>query len=290
MKPRTIKAFSIAGLALIAAALAALFGFIILPASYDTRTLVYRQDDPLDIQPVRGQPIPPLDVAAALEPSADQLKTGKGLYSTYCATCHGTEGRGNGPAGAGLNPPPRNFAAEEGWKSGRGLSAVFETITNGLGGMPAFDYLTPQERFALAHYVQQFGNFPHPDRDDAAAYLDSKYRLSAGGQEPNKVSALFAEKRMIAEQRRAKLELEAVSSEEQLAVLRRAVADPARVAEFLSNLPDWRGNPDKLLLSAALGAPANGFYPDVARFAPAERSALQQALKTALAIQEEKKP
>lgn len=31
------------------------------------------------------------------------------IFSTRCATCHGPEGAGNGPASAGLTPPPRNF-------------------------------------------------------------------------------------------------------------------------------------------------------------------------------------
>lgn len=31
------------------------------------------------------------------------------LYNQRCAMCHGTDGSGNGPAGAALNPRPRNF-------------------------------------------------------------------------------------------------------------------------------------------------------------------------------------
>ncbi len=31
------------------------------------------------------------------------------IFATRCFTCHGTEGRGDGPASAGLQPPPRNF-------------------------------------------------------------------------------------------------------------------------------------------------------------------------------------
>lgn len=32
--------------------------------------------------------------------------SGQQMYSTYCATCHGTEGRGNGPAATALKVPP----------------------------------------------------------------------------------------------------------------------------------------------------------------------------------------
>jgi len=31
------------------------------------------------------------------------------IFKTRCVTCHGPEGAGNGPASAGLTPPPRNF-------------------------------------------------------------------------------------------------------------------------------------------------------------------------------------
>ena len=31
------------------------------------------------------------------------------IFQSRCTTCHGPEGAGNGPASAGLTPPPRNF-------------------------------------------------------------------------------------------------------------------------------------------------------------------------------------
>jgi mono/diheme cytochrome c family protein len=31
------------------------------------------------------------------------------LFGTVCAACHGTDGSGNGPAAASLNPKPRNY-------------------------------------------------------------------------------------------------------------------------------------------------------------------------------------
>jgi mono/diheme cytochrome c family protein len=32
--------------------------------------------------------------------------SGKEMYTTYCAVCHGTEGKGNGPAADALKTPP----------------------------------------------------------------------------------------------------------------------------------------------------------------------------------------
>jgi mono/diheme cytochrome c family protein len=42
-------------------------------------------------EPASGEP----DVAAGAQ-----------LYATYCASCHGAEGHGDGPVSAGLNPKP----------------------------------------------------------------------------------------------------------------------------------------------------------------------------------------
>lgn len=38
---------------------------------------------------------------------ADVAK-GKATYATYCASCHGAGGKGDGPAAAGLNPKPQD--------------------------------------------------------------------------------------------------------------------------------------------------------------------------------------
>ena len=37
------------------------------------------------------------------------------VYKSRCATCHGEAGKGDGPAGAALNPKPRNYTDKEGW-------------------------------------------------------------------------------------------------------------------------------------------------------------------------------
>jgi len=35
---------------------------------------------------------------------------GKKSYDMFCFTCHGTTGKGDGPAGAAINPKPRDFS------------------------------------------------------------------------------------------------------------------------------------------------------------------------------------
>ncbi len=41
---------------------------------------------------------------------ADAAAEAKEIFSTRCATCHGPQGKGDGPAGAALNPKPRAFS------------------------------------------------------------------------------------------------------------------------------------------------------------------------------------
>src|SRR5699024_9498726 len=58
------------------------------------------------------------------------LETAKALYSTHCASCHGVEGKGDGPAAQGLDPAPSNFHdwARQGQRS---VFSLFSTITLG---------------------------------------------------------------------------------------------------------------------------------------------------------------
>ena len=37
--------------------------------------------------------------------------SGKGMFTNYCAACHGAEGKGNGPAAESLKTPPSDLTA-----------------------------------------------------------------------------------------------------------------------------------------------------------------------------------
>jgi mono/diheme cytochrome c family protein len=51
----------------------------------------------------------PAPSAAPGGPSAAAELEAKQIFETRCVTCHGPLGAGDGPASAGLTPPPRNF-------------------------------------------------------------------------------------------------------------------------------------------------------------------------------------
>lgn len=100
------------------------------------------------------------------------LVHGKAQFEQQCVSCHGAAGHGDGAAAAGLNPKPRNFTQAEGWKNGRKPTAVFKTLTQGLGQMPVFASLPTDDRWALAHYVLSLG--PKADADTGADFAALK--------------------------------------------------------------------------------------------------------------------
>ena len=54
-----------------------------------------------------------LAVAPIAARAAGDAAKGKVLFETNCASCHGTSGKGDGPVGAALQPPPRDFTVGE---------------------------------------------------------------------------------------------------------------------------------------------------------------------------------
>lgn len=49
------------------------------------------------------------EATASAEITPEIRQQAQQIFSTRCAVCHGAEGRGDGPGGAGLTPRPRNY-------------------------------------------------------------------------------------------------------------------------------------------------------------------------------------
>lgn len=63
-----------------------------------------RSSEPVALDPV------PAEYAGMTNPlGADAATAGAEVFNTNCASCHGPEGHGDGPAGAALDPAPKNL-------------------------------------------------------------------------------------------------------------------------------------------------------------------------------------
>ncbi|HET8765580.1 MAG TPA: cytochrome c/FTR1 family iron permease [Rhodanobacter sp.] len=83
------------------------------------------------------------------------LARGAALYQSTCAACHGATGRGDGPAGKALDPPPIAFT-DQARADQRSALSLFEVISQGVEGTSMASYakqLSREERWDLAYYV-----------------------------------------------------------------------------------------------------------------------------------------
>ena len=105
-------------------------------------------------------PVPsPELIAATTEPTVDPMVAGKQTFMTICITCHGPEGKGDGPASATLNPKPRNLT-DASYMSQINDRYLFELISRGgvaVGRsplMPSQPTLTAQDLNNVIAYVR----------------------------------------------------------------------------------------------------------------------------------------
>jgi len=103
-------------------------------------------------------------IARVDKPGYDRLtlQLGHQVYTKQWAGCHGTTGDGKGPAGAFLNPPPRDYrngvfkftSTPRGSKPRReDLRRILKYGAKGTS-MPAFRFLPDEEAEAVLDYVQ----------------------------------------------------------------------------------------------------------------------------------------
>ncbi|MFC6189158.1 MULTISPECIES: cytochrome c/FTR1 family iron permease [Lysobacteraceae] len=93
------------------------------------------------------------------------------LYAQQCAACHGPSGRGDGPAAAGLDPPPIAFTDAD-RAAQRTPLALYEVISQGVPGtgMASFAGLPDADRWALAFYVGSLAYSPQARADGEALW------------------------------------------------------------------------------------------------------------------------
>lgn len=204
--------------AVVAIGLIALFSFIVVPglrsanhppAARLPATPIGRSGwlDPLEFPPAAGYVLPRVDPKTVMTPTPRMLERGRVLFAENCAACHGEKGMGDGPAAKGLVPAPRDFTRPDRWKNGTSLTAVFQTLTEGVrgGAMSSFDTLPRRDRMALAHLVVALGSFPK-QQDDPGALQALRDSFASGGERiPARIPVSLAMRKLIEEDAAARL-------------------------------------------------------------------------------------
>lgn len=101
------------------------------------------------------------ELGAAYDEPVEGLATadlahGRTLFESTCAACHGAGGKGDGPAGAGLKPPPADFTDPEhaSFYSDQARMRILEQGVPGTGMASFAATLSTQDRLDVYAYVK----------------------------------------------------------------------------------------------------------------------------------------
>ena len=157
-----------------------------LPASPDPSTLIAEADQLVAAIEAKAESGAVADLAhrladrllvlypvAAAPTSSPDLVRATSLYAQQCAACHGAAGRGDGPAAAGLDPPPIAFTDAE-RAAQRSLFALYQAISQGVQGtsMTGYASLSEDDRWALSFYVGGMAYAADASAEGAALWAD----------------------------------------------------------------------------------------------------------------------
>lgn len=227
-----------------------------------------------DLVLMEAKNVPSIDLNVVSVASAELVEKGKTLFQTSCASCHGETGQGNGPGGVALNPPPRNFTSADGWKNSPLISGIYKTLEEGIpgSGMISYNFLTPEDRFALAHYIREtfLKNAPK-DTPDELSLLDATYNLSKVQNIPAQIPVNSA---MIISSNEAEKKSEFIqklipeilnSSERGAELLKDNTSNVSKAIAVLMNDISWKNNQNQFVSLVVNEVNQNGFSNSVFR-------------------------
>jgi mono/diheme cytochrome c family protein len=251
-----------------------------VPPAMPKDSIAFVQDIPLQ----SPQIIPPVDVMKAGIPSPEYVNKGRELFKANCMTCHGDNGKGDGPSAAMLNPKPRNFTALTGWKNGSKVVQIYKTLQEGIpgGGMAAYNYMPPEERFALIHFVRTLANDQPQDSREDLNQLDGTYQLAQGlnvaGQIPVKkaIQVMVKEGKPLAARITESMKQSAGSNLPGGELLRRVSSDEKKVFTSAVRMQSSIKNVDEFVRIVSADPIHIGFKPGVLRLSEKEWSILYQ--------------
>jgi len=259
----------------------------ILPNSPAKDTTKSEADLPL----LKGSISPPVNIIKVSVSTPELVEKGKKLFETNCVSCHGTEGKGDGVAAASLNPKPRNFTDLNGWKNGPKLTQIYKTLQEGITGsaMASFSNISPEDRFALIHYIQTFRNDYPKNNESELKELDKNYSLSSGVKTPNQIPVKLAEEKVIQDNKIFEEKVKALSSliekdnSEGALIFKNISKNVQKALRMLMSNSRWNENEAEFVNFIGTEQLYNGFTTKIYRLSSQETAVVFQYLKTKIA-------
>jgi mono/diheme cytochrome c family protein len=246
-----------------------------------------------DLPVVKGTISAPVDIFKLANPTPELVEKGKTIFQTTCVACHGTEGKGDGIAGATLNPKPRNFTSPDGWKNGLKLTQMYKTLQEGIpnSGMASFSNIPPEDRIALIQYIHETFTKNYPkNTEDELKELDKTYSLIAGVKQPNQIPIKAAMEKVIQDNEAVTKKVKAISSiiekntTDTAAILFRNVTNNmTKALTLLASDANWQANENQLYNLIGANPVSNGFRGKAATLSQGEIQMMYRYLKNLFA-------
>ena len=87
-------------------------------------------------------------------PTPESLESGSATYAQVCESCHGETGRGEGPAGVALDPPPADLVVHVPLHPEADLFRFIQDGIPGTGMAPLGDRLSEEEIWHVVNYIR----------------------------------------------------------------------------------------------------------------------------------------
>jgi mono/diheme cytochrome c family protein len=228
--------------------------------------------------------IPPVDIMRVGVSSPELVNKGRELFKVNCTTCHGENGQGDGPSASMLNPKPRNFHSLNSWKNGSKVTQIYKTLEEGIpgGGMAPYNYIPPEDRFALIHFIRTFANNQPNDSLNALRQLDATYQLAKGmdvaGQIPVKKALTIIEKENVSDDAYIQTVAKQITGSDNFGadLLKRVSFDENKVVTSVVHMKSGVRNVDDFIKIVSADPIHSGFKVTIVRLSAHEWTELYQ--------------